>query len=77
MHNDNLPPALYNGHRLLRIGDVVDLTTLSRSYIYELAGQRRFPRSVPLVPGGTARAWVYAEIQEWVEGRIAEREMGV
>lgn len=77
MQNDNLPPTLYAGHRLLRIKDVVDLTSLSRSYIYELAAQRRFPSSVPLVPGGTARAWVYAEIQEWVEARIAERDMGV
>jgi prophage regulatory protein len=77
MQHNNLPPELYTGHQLLRIQDVADLTSLSRSYIYELAAQRRFPRSVPLVPGGTARAWVGAEIKQWIEDRIAERDMEV
>ena len=61
-------------HQLLRIGDVVKLTALSRSYIYALAKEGRFPKSIPLVPEGTSRAWVYAEVQDWLNSRIAERD---
>ena len=60
--------------RLLRIGDVIDLTKLSKSYVYALAAEGRFPRSIPLVPGGTARAWIYSEVQTWIGERVAERD---
>jgi prophage regulatory protein len=60
--------------RLLRVGDVIDLTKLSKSYVYALAAEGRFPRSIPLVPGGTSRAWVYSEVLEWIDQRIAERD---
>jgi prophage regulatory protein len=60
--------------RLLRIGDVIDLTKLSKSYVYALAAEGRFPRSIPLVPGGTARAWVASEVQAWIGQRIADRD---
>ena len=63
--------------KLIRVKDVVDVTGLSRSYVYALADEGLFPKSVPLVPGGVARAWVYAEVQEWLEQRVAERDMGV
>lgn len=62
------------GTRLIRLKEVRDLTGLSRSYIYALAAQKRFPKSVALVPGGTSRAWVEAEVLAWLEQRIAERD---
>lgn len=60
--------------RLIRIREVLEMTGLSRSYIYALTSSGKFPRSVPLIPGGIARGWVLSEIEEWVEQRIAERE---
>lgn len=60
--------------RFIRISDVIDLTGLSRSYIYDLAKRGLFPQSVSLVPGGNARAWVLSEVLNWQEDRIAERE---
>ena len=60
--------------RLIRMKRVQDITGLSPSYIYALSSEGKFPQSVPLVPGGVARAWVLSEIEEWVEQRIAERE---
>jgi prophage regulatory protein len=62
--------------RLLRIGEVMELSGLSRSYIYALSAPAdgRFPESIPLVPGGNSRAWVYAEVQEWIDQRIADRD---
>ena len=72
---NRIPPAELGG-RLIRLGKVRDLTGLSRSYIYALADEGRFPRSVPLVPGGSSRAWVEAEVLDWMQQRIAERDQG-
>lgn len=60
--------------RFVRIKEVMDLTGLSRSYIYDLAKRGLFPQSVSLVPGGNARAWVLSEVLNWQEDRITERE---
>jgi prophage regulatory protein len=66
-----------NELRLLRIGDVIHLTKLSKSYVYALAAEGRFPKSIPLVPGGIARAWIYSEVQAWIGQRVAERDQEV
>lgn len=63
--------------RFIRISEVIGITGLSRSYIYALAAEGLFPKSIPLVPGGTSRAWIYAEVQEWLQQRVDEREMEV
>lgn len=62
-----------NPNRLIRIRDVMELTGLSRSYVYALAADGRFPRSISLVPGGTSRAWLLSEIHSWMQERIAAR----
>ena len=63
--------------RFIRIAEVRELTGLSRSYIYSLSADGLFPRSVPLVPGGIARAWLYNEVLDWLEGRVVERDIEV
>lgn len=63
--------------RLIRLAGVRKLTGLSKSYIYALSAQGRFPKSVPLVPGGTSRAWVQAEVLNWLQQRIADRDQEV
>ena len=60
--------------RLIRLKKVIQLTGISRSYIYSLSAAGLFPASVPLIPGGMARAWVYAEVQDWLCERVAERD---
>jgi prophage regulatory protein len=67
------PHPKYNETRLIRIGQVMSLTGLSRSYIYALSGEGRFPKSISLVPGGTSRAWVESEISGWINQRIKAR----
>jgi prophage regulatory protein len=69
-----LLPSEPNETRLIRIGKVMLLTGLSRSYIYFLSAEGRFPKSISLVPGGTSRAWIFSEVINWVEERIAERD---
>ena len=55
---------------LLRMKHVQAMTGLSRSYIYGLSSSGKFPKSIPLVPGGTSRAWVESEIQDWIQHRF-------
>ena len=63
--------------RLIRIREVMNLVGLSKSHIYHLAAQGRFPKSIPLVSGGTSVAWLHDEIMDWLEGRVAERDGGL
>lgn len=60
-------------NKLLRMKQVQEFTGLSRSYIYSLSGTGRFPKSIPLVPGGTSRAWLSSEVQDWISQRISDR----
>ena len=59
--------------KLIRIRSVINLTGLSKSYIYDLCKKGLFPKSIQLVPGGTSVAWVESEIKEWIDSRIQER----
>jgi prophage regulatory protein len=63
--------------RLIRIKKVVELTGISKSYIYGLCNKNLFPKSVPLVKGGSSVAWVESEILDWIDSRISERNSGV
>lgn len=63
-----------NSKRLIRIRDVIQLTGISKSYIYQLVNQNLFPKSIQLVPGGTSVAWVKSEVLDWIDDRIAQRD---
>ena len=47
--------------------------TLSRTAIFKLRSQGKFPRAVPL--GEKRVAFVRSEVAEWVEQRIAQRDV--
>jgi len=51
--------------RLLRMGEVMEMTGLSRRMIYRLVEQERFPQQYK--PGGWSSRWSEAEVREWVE----------
>ena len=55
---------------ILRIGEVEEVTGLSKATIYKLIRQERFPASVPLGSGGrnSAVGWRRADIEAWVDG---------
>jgi len=61
--------------KLIRIRSVINLTGLSKSYIYDLCKKGLFPKSIQLVPGGTSVAWVEGEINEWINSRIQSRNL--
>lgn len=58
-------------HSVLRLPAVIARTGLSRSSIYKLAGQGRFPNPVPL--GERSVGWLEAEIEEWLGARVDAR----
>ena len=57
---------------LIKIKEVMSITSLARPTIYKYIKNGAFPRPVSL--GGRAVAWVREEIEEWIEQRIAERD---
>ena len=59
----------------MRLKEVMEMTGLSRSYVYQLMAEGDFPQSVSL--GARAVAWVESEVQDWILERIALRDGGV
>lgn len=57
---------------LIRLTDVMARTALSRSGIYDLMAQKRFPNPVK-IGGGRINAWPESEIDDWIAERISER----
>ena len=56
-----------NGHRLLKLPDVLRLTGLSRSTVYRKLKEGDFPRPVQL--GKRAVAWRESDLIDWIDGR--------
>ena len=59
-------------NQLIKLKEVLAITGLSRSYVYALAQQDLFPKPVKLTERSSA--WVAAEVEEWIESRIAFRD---
>ena len=60
--------------RFIRLPEVRILTGLSRSTIYNLAGNGKFPDRVS-IGGGRAIGWLESEIQGWIAERVANRRV--
>lgn len=60
---------------LLKLTSVIASTGLSRSHIYALAKKGEFPKPIKLTERSSA--WVEAEVQKWIESRIAMRNQEV
>lgn len=74
---DRLTKETDQNKRLIRIKSVINLTGLSKSYIYQLCDRGLFPKSILLVPGGIAVAWIEAEVLAWIKSRIEARDQEV
>ena len=55
---------------LLRLPEVLERTKLSRSKLYELLVQEKFPR--PGKIGDRINAWRDSDIEEWINATVAE-----
>jgi prophage regulatory protein len=59
---------LEKGQRFLRLVEVRTRIPYSRSTIYQLIAQSKFPR--PFNLGGRAVAWLESDIDAWIEARV-------
>jgi prophage regulatory protein len=57
--------------RILRLAQVIDMTGLGKTKIYELQAQGRFPMSVRITAHSVG--WVEEEVQAWLSRRVAAR----
>lgn len=62
--------TLMPDNRLIKIKQVSDITSLSRSTIYRLIHAGTFPQKIH--QGPRAVAWSYNDIMQWVEARRSE-----
>ncbi|MGV2842161.1 AlpA family transcriptional regulator [Vibrio cyclitrophicus] len=60
--------------RLIKLKEVMTLTSLARSTIYKYMSEGQFPKAVSL--GCRSVAWVEEEVTDWVLDRIGERDSG-
>ncbi len=59
----------YQATQMLRIREVCQRTSLSKSQLYRLVDELAFPAPIRL--GRRACAWVEAEVEQWLRDRIA------
>lgn len=65
-------PATPAPRRVLRLPEVITKTGLSRTTLYTMSKAGQFPESISL--GGKAMGWIEAEIDAWIEERMAARQ---
>ena len=68
MHDINEIP------RLLRWSEVSKIIPFSRSYIYDLMRQGRFPKGHKLIKGGQAVGWWDHEIRDFMNKQLDDSE---
>jgi prophage regulatory protein len=54
--------------RILRLPDVISVTGLGRSMIYQMEADQRFPKRVRI--GTRAVGWLEGEVRAWLQKRI-------
>ncbi len=55
--------------QIIKLPEVKKITKLSSSSVYRLGALGSFPRPIKL--GTRSSGWVFAEVQEWLNERIA------
>ena len=58
--------------RIIRLPEVINMTGLSRSTIYALLKDQKFPKQVKLSPRSVG--WVEGEVLDWIHQRMSERD---
>ena len=82
--NKNSQTTPKTKHRFIRLNEVLSRTGYGRTSIYRKMEDGSFPRSVklggppidPNVFDSRAIAWIEDEVEQWIESRIEERDLG-
>lgn len=70
---ENLPASPKAPIRILRLGQVIEVTGLGKTKIYELQAAGQFPMRVQITAHTVG--WVEHEVQAWLTGRVATRSV--
>lgn len=65
---ENHMPTCHNPIKLLRLPQVMEMTGLRKTKIYELHAEGAFPQRVKIT--GHSVGWVEAEVQAWLARRV-------
>lgn len=57
--------------KLIKLKDVIDMTSLSKATVYRQVNNGTFPSPIRLGP--RAVAWVMDEIEDWIENKMNAR----
>jgi prophage regulatory protein len=61
-------PVTEQAVRILRLPDVISVTGLGRSMIYQMEADQRFPKRIRI--GTRAVGWLEGEVRAWLQKRI-------
>ncbi|MCZ4372310.1 AlpA family transcriptional regulator [Vibrio diazotrophicus] len=62
-------------NRFIRLREVMSMTGLSKSSIYDYMNLGLFPTTISL--GSRSVGWVESEIEQWMDNQIARRDQEV
>ncbi len=60
----------HQNRAMLRRTKVEELTGLSRSTIYKMQAEGKFPKAIPLDDNGRIVAWPSDQVNQWIEDKI-------
>ncbi len=58
--------------KLIKLDEVMALTSLGRSTVYKFIAEGKFPKQVSL--GSNCVAWVEDEVKDWISSKIELRD---
>lgn len=58
--------------KLIKLREVMALTSLGRSTVYKFIGEGIFPKQVSL--GANCVAWIEEEVLDWMNAKIEQRD---
>ncbi|MBH1966598.1 MAG: AlpA family transcriptional regulator [Pseudomonadales bacterium] len=61
--------------RIIRLKEVIESTGLARSTVYKFISDGVFPKPISL--GDRCVGWLESEVQDWILGKVKERDLGV
>ncbi|MBJ6957480.1 AlpA family transcriptional regulator [Vibrio cholerae] len=57
--------------KVIRLKEVIELTGLSKSSIYRMASDDKFPK--PLSLGSRSVGWIESEVTQWLDEKLGAR----
>jgi prophage regulatory protein len=63
-----------NSVRIIRLSDVAEKLSISRSKLFDMIAKGFFPQPFSLIPGGRAVGFLESDVNQWILDRKAAAE---